>query len=380
MPRKISLLGALLWTAAPLATSAQAATTYSLTDLGDFPGGTDRSEALDLNASGAVVGFGILSIGPGASEIAGHGFLWQNGVMTDLGDLPGGADASLAVAINASGQVVGYSETTAGRRPFLWQSDVGLIDLSMEPGNAAFLNAADINDVGQVVGSGQAQPNTTAYLWQSGSGLTDLGRFEGMDFLPFATATAINASGFVVGWGKPYLTANHGMSWAEAGMPADLGELPGGDDSSGAFDVNDAGQIVGRSTAGSGYRAVLWDGGPPIDLGELTGGESSTEALGINNLGEIVGVSAAASGNRGVLWDDTGGPYDLNDRLDASGAGYEIFRADAINDAGQIAANATIGGVTHGVLLTPAPEPAALAQTLTSVGALLFGALRARPG
>ena len=74
-----------------------------------------------------------------------------------------------------------------------------------------------------------------------------------------------------------------------------------------------------------------------------------------------------------------GGPYDLNDRLDASGAGYELFEARAVNDAGQIAANANVGGVTHGVLLTPAPEPGRLAQTLASGGALLVGALRRRP-
>jgi probable HAF family extracellular repeat protein len=40
--------------------------------------------------------------------------------MADLGDLPGGRNSSSAHAINASGQVTGYSDTATGSHAMLW--------------------------------------------------------------------------------------------------------------------------------------------------------------------------------------------------------------------------------------------------------------------
>lgn len=75
-----------------------------------------------------------------------------------------------------------------------------------------------------------AAPLATSAQAATPCSLTDLGRFEEMDFLLSASATAINASGFVVGWCKFYLAASHAMSWADARTPVDLGELPGASD------------------------------------------------------------------------------------------------------------------------------------------------------
>lgn len=344
------------------APSVHAATTYSLTDLGDLPGGGDFSEALDLNASGAVVGTSF------ATNMR-LGFFWQNGVMTSVGDLPGGSSESWAVGVNASGQVVGYSDATAGRRPFLWQNGV-MLDLSMQPGSASFVEAADINDAGQVVGRGSGPTGNRAVLWENGENLVDLGVYVPPN--TFSLATAINASGFVVGWGAAGLGDSiRALSWSTPGVPVDRGELSGGRDRSIAFDVNASGQMAGRSETAAGDRAAWWDGGGPIELPPLAGFDEASEALGINALGEIVGSSESEEASRGVLWDASGGPYDLNDRLDESGDGYVILSANAINDAGQIAADAEIDGATHAVLLTPVPEPGALAAAIASLGALL---------
>jgi len=56
-----------------------------------------------------------------------HAFLWQDGVMTDLGFLPG-RPTSFADGINNQGQVIGVSQDANGDDfssvPFLWQNGV----------------------------------------------------------------------------------------------------------------------------------------------------------------------------------------------------------------------------------------------------------------
>jgi uncharacterized membrane protein len=50
-----------------------------------------------------------------------HAFLWENGVMTDLGTLVGGHYSS-AFGINPAGEVVGVSQVESGgeNHPTLW--------------------------------------------------------------------------------------------------------------------------------------------------------------------------------------------------------------------------------------------------------------------
>ena len=59
---------------------------------------------------------------------------------------------------------------------------------------------------------------------------------------------------------------------------------------SSAEDINDAGQVVGYSTTGSGVtHGFRWDKGVMTDLGSL-GGDVS-DAMGINPAGQVVGTS-----------------------------------------------------------------------------------------
>src|SRR6266704_2464509 len=71
----------------------------TVTDLGTL-GGDLTSRAFAINALGQVVGYSNTASG------AKHAFLWANGTMQDLGTL--GGEVSGASGINRLGQVAGF--------------------------------------------------------------------------------------------------------------------------------------------------------------------------------------------------------------------------------------------------------------------------------
>ena len=100
--------------------------------------------ATGINNSGQIVGVS-----------GGEPFLYSDGVMQDLGTLPG-ASYSEANAINNSGTVVGYSDFQDGSHAFVYSGGV-MQDLNslIDPNSGWTLNTATaINDSGQIVGDG----------------------------------------------------------------------------------------------------------------------------------------------------------------------------------------------------------------------------------
>src|SRR5438045_93697 len=96
-----------VWTLMAGSRCAQAAPpTYHFTDLGTLGGNTSRAHA--INASGQIVGYSFT----GTDPINAHAFLYQNGTMLDLGKPAGGYSA--ARGINDGGIIVGDTETTTG--------------------------------------------------------------------------------------------------------------------------------------------------------------------------------------------------------------------------------------------------------------------------
>ena len=69
-----------------------------------------------LNRRGQVIGTSY------DAEGWKRGFIWQNGTMTDLGDLPGGCGQVTPRSLNDRGQVVGTCDNGTGSRAFLWES------------------------------------------------------------------------------------------------------------------------------------------------------------------------------------------------------------------------------------------------------------------
>ena len=120
------------------------------------------SLAIGINASGQVVGYTDT-----AGNTAQHAFITgANGVgMKDLGTLSGSFINSQANGINASGQVVGDSWSGSVQHAFITGANgVGMTDLNSYAslaGGAYFTLASGINDSGQIIAQAS---NSFAYL------------------------------------------------------------------------------------------------------------------------------------------------------------------------------------------------------------------------
>lgn len=244
------------------------------------------------------------------SENLVRGFLWKDGVMTALPTLGGNNNGALGV--NNRGQIVGGAETAnqdpncvspqlLDIRGVVWGPRPGQIEaLPTFPGDPASVALA-INDEGQVVGtSGQCQgpPSGLAFqhavLWQHGT-VTNLGSLGGA---MFNAANGINNRGQVVGQSDlPGEAATHAFLW-QNGVMTDLGTLSG-DANSVAFDINDKGQVVGNSCdVNFNCRPFLWEDGVMTDLNTLIPPNSPlhlTFGAGINDRGEIAGSACVVS-------------------------------------------------------------------------------------
>lgn len=345
--------------AAGLNPTSNAATVYSVTVIGDLPGGSFQSRARGISNAGQVIGTSSATGGERA-------FLWTpNAGMQNLGVLPGGSN-SRAYGMNDFGQVVGRADTaTSSSQAFLWDSTRGMIDLGALVGGS-WSEAYDVNNAGQVVGMYGTGFNYRAFLWDPVTGMQDIGDLPGGS--EFGEARGINESGQVVGEGNTD-GGVRGFFWDSINGMQDLGDLPGGGSTSRAYGINDAGQVVGYSIATSGERAFRWDAVNGMqDLGELPGGADFSIGYGINNLGQVVGGSSAGppdpssgSGSRAFIWDSATGIENLNSLIDDNDPAKSylvLINAEAINDQGQIAA---IGYNKNdysylAYLLTPCPD------------------------
>src|SRR5262249_23259284 len=118
----------------------------------------------------------------------------KNDLMRDLGTLGGTNPASLAWDVNNLGQVVGQSSSNTSTHAFLWQSGV-MSDLGV---GGDYSIARAINDAGLVTGKFSLSGTSHAFLWKNGT-MTDLGRSDG--------GNDINSTGQLVADGRLWTPA-----------------------------------------------------------------------------------------------------------------------------------------------------------------------------
>lgn len=270
----------------------------TIADLGTLPGQTwppPWSDAQDINDGGVIVGSSNYTQ---KNEYLFHAFRWTAGVMQDLGDLGGGA--SMAVAVNSQGTIVGRSYV-AGMdiHGFVYTDARGMVDLGTHPG-ANWSVAEDINDAGLIVGTATIEPGMTtasnACIWRGGQ-IIDLGNLGG-GRAPQSAAHGVNNSNVVVGETTVVGSlAYHAFRWTEAEGMVDLGTLVDGA-SSFANDINAAGDIVGyHRLPNQVNHASLYTNGQWIDLqAEYFPSWRGSEATAINDQGWIIGLGTNEAG------------------------------------------------------------------------------------
>ncbi len=123
----------------------------SMTEIAQFPG--PWSEATAINDHDQIVGFGNLL--PNGPELYPRtAFMWDNGVLTDIGALSGGA-TSFAFGINNASQVVGWFGDYGNPHAFLFDAG-SFLDVNdlIDPASGWVISEANaINDLGQIAGT-----------------------------------------------------------------------------------------------------------------------------------------------------------------------------------------------------------------------------------
>src|SRR5271156_4189191 len=328
-----------------------------------------------LNNGGTVTGFADTTtpdpFAPNscfADCFVTHVFQWQNGVLTDLGALPGGG-SSASTWITPNGLIAGLSENgeldplfsgLPEAHAVLWQNG-NITDLGTLPEGGYESEANAVNSRGQVVGAAlNSVPDansmasgtywfgipyayqTRAFLWEKGE-MRDLGTLgTGTD----AQAILINESGQVVGWSyvssnpSPFCVAGFlttdSFIWDRRDGMKDLGSLGG--TCTLATALNNHGQVIGASnlTGDQKQHAFRWENGLMQDLGGSLGGDY-TGAYAINEVGEVVGYAFFAGDTtfHATLWSHAGRMTDLGvvGKDTCSNAGSINARTQAVGES-----------------------------------------------
>lgn len=314
------------------------AQTYRLIDLGPGEGLTS------LNQKGDVVGY---KAAPGGRNQSFR-YIYKERRM----EITPNATWSRPSGINNLGQIVGAGVRTS-RAPIhalLWDGD-GVHAIPGLQGGDSY--AAAINNPGQVAGWAYFSGAARAHAFLYSNGVTqDLGALGYRE----SSGNAINRHGHVAGDSYVDDRSRNAFLYRD-GVMHDLGRPPHAEDV-GVTAVNDADVVVGYvsyAAADSGAAAVFAIGREPRALGRLRPTHNFSMARGINNAGDIVGQSYDPTGAAEAFIYSGGAMKPLTEMLDpATGAGWTLSYASAINNRGQITGYGVApDGQNHHYLLTP---------------------------
>jgi probable HAF family extracellular repeat protein len=324
--------------------------TEGIIDLGTLGG--SYSYPIAINDADQVTGYAA------TSSSYYNAFLWQSGVMTNLGCISNtnGYCYSQGTALNASGQVTGWTyayTSTYGvqQHAFIWRNATeGIVDLGTLGGSYSYGQA--INDSGQVAGYAGTTNNAgqDAFIWSATGGMVDLGTLGGT----YSVAQRITSDGHVFGYS--YTASNQQQLAFVYDGTSMKALLPGNATYSNINDfkagINDAAQATGYAQFPDGtYRPFLSSGTVATDIGTLGG--TYGQGYAINDLGQAVGWSYTTNNSAQHAFLYANGQMTDLDQLVVVDPNGQLYQADAINHSGQILADGYLDGFSGPYLVSP---------------------------
>ena len=347
---------------------------YEVVDLGATNSAANNVRAAAINDQGQIIGRSetgaTVKVGT-ATRAVSQGFIWEDGQITGLtstgvkngGGLKTGESVTpyggggFSNAINDRGIITGTADEINGQptdRGLLWQKKDGA-DYSLDITDLGGIESYffDINNKNEMPGRHIYGPGSTEkadnrsrplYVEQGFiNPLPDLGGDTG-------TAQGINNKSTIVGQvdsdGLNDKTVNTAVKWEKGAdgkyKLTNLGTF--GAEQANLRDINDAGQIIGWTSNGTGATLAsspfLLQDGQKINLGSFGGAIGQT--AGINQFGQVVGYSQdGLNQERAFVWNN-GKIQDLNKLVlrnpTFSGQQVTLTRATGINNFGDISA------------------------------------------
>lgn len=310
---------------------------------------------------------GIQDVGEIAADCGGG--CGSCGQFLGLGELPGGAVASYAHAVNVDASViVGKSISANGTEAFRWTLPTGMVALGDLPGGIFESTAYGINPTGSViVGRGTTADGSAAVSWASSGAITALGDLPGGPVRSEAYGVSRNGA-VIVGWSSA-ATGVEAFRHS-GGVMTGLGDLVGGTFYSQAWAASsDGAVVVGRSRSANGTEAFRWTSSGMVGLGDLPGGTFNSLATAVNTTGSVIaGNASSAGGSEAFRWTSRG----------MTGLGFPAGTTSSfiygMNDSGShIVGTATDGTNNVAFVWTAAQGMRSLVDILTADGVDLTG-------
>jgi len=369
---------------------------YRATNLGSLPG-KDSSYATGINDSGVVSG----NSADAPWQPLFRGFIYQNGVFTNLGLLQPDGNEAQTYAINNSGVIVGYAKRGDINTPERASIKVPgfplreLLGLSFGRGEAI-----GISNDGRAVGwntnadlvlrpeyrQGESYyANMRATLWMptgadSHTAAIDLNISGGLGANDSAIATGVNSAGQIVG---SYMTSGgfRGFLRQPSGTVITLQPIEGAIETGARAISESGGYVTGTIIFPVPFVRFPSEGGEVFSYTESGGmtrlgkcpGSYLTMPQAVNNSGKVVGICRYEYGDRAaVLHNNT--MTELYNLVDETRGPWVFLQARGINSQGEIVGWGLYNGSVRPFLLTPInPQVTTTVRLLSSTGAGLSG-------
>ena len=227
-----------------------------LVPIPDTPPPYPYSRAYGVNEAGQIVGFS------NNDNAAVQPVIWQNSASTPTALGTFGGEHGMALGINASGAVVGWTEVEPGNpdaRAFYWPGAGPIQDLgTLRADNTGIAAARSINDLNTIAGVATNETSLReAFIKLSEGSMTGLGNLGGSVEGLQSYSQAVNNNNEVVGYAYTAEGLMRAFLYTQTAGMQDLnnlvGNLPAGVTLRRALSINDPGDIVGVTGNGRAF-------------------------------------------------------------------------------------------------------------------------------